>query len=379
MAAVEDKPFCVTVVGVRFFYKDRTDISEDEVYRYAVVSIGRQTQEVEPRPAGADGVEWGDVLQFNPAKIRPEAEIVIEVYIKWRLNSELIGEVRVPYERYKDVTLKYALLHWYPMKLDRPIDPAMKGEIGLIIGQFEGKAAALKGKKFLSVDDPAYDAMNAAEIWGEAVKTAKENNKILDRIVGVTQQTKNLAIQDAETLNAQMNTVKAVEADLENINDDVVMADEKVHKIESCWFMFCGGGGKKKVKKQQNIRNKAKARAEEDRRRAEEQKAAAAAKAEKRAKPPPQQAKALSELLATSNSTDDAATRTAKDELHNEVRRTEKNLEEVHAGVKDLKAIALDLKDNLTTDLDNLNNVNQLATKDLAQVNRVHDRTRRLC
>jgi len=63
----------------------------------------------------------------------------------------------------------------------------------------------LQGKKFLSVDDPSFDAMNAAEIWGEAVKTAKDNNKILDRIVGVTQQTKNMAIADAETLNAQMS------------------------------------------------------------------------------------------------------------------------------------------------------------------------------
>jgi hypothetical protein len=265
------------------------------------------------------------------------------------------------------------------MKLDRPVDPGMKGEVGLVIGMYEGKSAALKGKKFLSADDPSYDKMNADDILVEAVKVAKENNKTVQRIAGVAQQTKNMAIQNAETLDAQMNTVKTVEGDLENINDDVAMAEEKVKKIESCWFMFCGGGAKKKVKKEQNIRSKAKARAAEEKRRAEEHKSAAAAKAERKAKPPPQQGKALSELLGPVNPNEDLQTKMLKDQLHNEVKQTEQGLEDVHSNVKDLKAIALDLKDNLSTDIDRLNNVNTLATKDLAHVTRVNDRTRRLC
>lgn len=370
-------PFCVTVVGARFFTKEE-EKEDEEIYRYAVVGVGRHTKETDHRAGNVAGVEWGDVLQFDKSKIGYDAEIVVEVYIKWKLSSELIGDIRLPYERYKDVSIRYALLHWYPLKLDRPADPRMKAELGLIMGFYEGDGDNLAGKKFLSADDPAYDQMNADDIMVEAVKVAKENKNKVQQIARMTQQTNAIADEAEIKLVTQMEISKAVEKDLDAIGDDIILAEEKVKNMESCWTMFCGRKkAKKAVKKKANIREKAKARAAEEKRRAEEQKEKAQAKAD--AKYTPQQGgKALSELLVNDGPKIPGESSGLKGELQREAQEIDSGLEVVHEGVKDLKAKALSIRDNLDEDIQRFTNANNLATKDLAHINRVSDRTKRL-
>lgn len=373
-------PFCVTVVGARFFSKEQEEQEgeEQELHRYAVVSVGGYKKQTDHQPGGLLGVEWGDVLQFDKSKIPADAQIVVQVYNKWKLSSELVGEIQVPYERYKDVSVQYALLHWYPMKLDRPSDPTLKGELGLIMGFYEGNSDALQGKKFLSADDPAYETMNADDIMVEAVKVARENNQRVQRIANLTEQTKNLGVQNVENLAQQMETTKQVEQDLDQINDDIIIAEEKVKNMESCWTMFCGRKkAKKAVAKKASIREKAKARAEEERMRVEAQREKQAMK-EARVVPQPAGA-ALSDLLETkSDLPPDPRTSGLKGELKREVTQIDQGLDRVHDNVKDLKAIATDLRDKLDEDLTRLQNVDNLATKDLAHITRVNDRTRRL-
>eukprot|EP01102_Stenamoeba_stenopodia_P008022 TRINITY_DN2273_c0_g1_i1.p1 TRINITY_DN2273_c0_g1~~TRINITY_DN2273_c0_g1_i1.p1 ORF type:complete len:403 (-),score=111.54 TRINITY_DN2273_c0_g1_i1:64-1272(-) len=380
-------PLCITVIGSRNLPRPK-DKSEAWTDKYALVRIGDTKQQTVTRSSNPSNVQWGDTLQFDIAGVPHGEEIYISVYINYTFSWEMLGEIRIPLDQYREVNRRFALEHWYPFgtgggwKRD-DVKEINVGEIGLIIGVFEGEGKRLKRRHVFSVDDPYFLDKGADEIYVEANDIAKENSETMTKIIRIAENTREIGAATLAKLSDQTEQIEQAQQDVDVINEQITYGEQKIATIEST----CGGccscfekRGKQdehvdrlraeavRTEKLDKMRMKAKARAAREQR--ERDKAREKNKRFGAARPAP--------TLGSTAGAASPVVLTQEGEFKKTVREIDGKLDHTMNLVTDLKGLAADMGTELDKQNAELQMLNENSALEAARLARVTDKTKRL-
>lgn len=364
-----DRIFCVKIIGIRYFYKDINNkiVDQNGINKYVQVYIGSQKRETRPTISETNGASWNELLEYNNDDIKDKDKINITIYDKNVLYWRTFATIDLDYIKYKDIDYDLALFHWYKVELGVQ---NILCEIGLVIG-FRNDF------KNSNINIDVSDSLETKQILERAIEVSNENNKIVNRLIGVADQTVNIGKETLQTLNNQTETLDRVENDLIVIDNKTIEGEESIKRMESCWSMFWGTDkSKQRIKRNEHIREKAKKRAEKERLKSQKQVKQSVSSGmndidNKEIRPP-----------SISNNIGQSLYHQDEQKLHNilleQKKQTDKGLDIIHERVQEMKQIAIDMNETIGKDIDKLNMINDIATKDIAGIKRVTDRVNRL-
>jgi len=375
---------CVTLLGGRNF--SRQTKTNEWTDKFCIVRIGDLKQKSIVKTSHQGKVDWGDTLQFNIEGIPPTEQIIVTVYVQWSLSNEMIGETRFQLGQYKDIPRRFALEHWYPFGTggaqikENPLDTKSIGELGLIIGVFEGDPDERidERRQIRDVDDPYYENLGADEIYLEANETAKENKQAVDRITKVAESARDTGVSTLATLEMQSEKLQQAEDDVEIIHQQVTVGERKLKSIESCFcccFAGCCGDEDEALKKELKKQSERAEEAERTRTRAKQ--TAAIERSEM-------------DRANYRNKKGAVAARQApkykvKNEILSQEQEFEKNKEEIDQGldhlsdvVSDMKQIAIKMGEEIEVQTKRIENIETNAEIEAARIHRATERTKKL-
>lgn len=267
-----------------------------EAKQYIVVEFGgqKQTTKVYSGPAGQPN--FNETFHFDACNLWHE-DIILTAYRKGAVSDTKIGQVRLKLEQHKDVPFKFALDHWYPFgtgggkkekdkkqgkKKKTELDPestSFSGEVGVIVGTENAKEALLDGApkdryQVKSLDDPYLQTKSAEEIYDEAIDQAKEDVEIVNSMVRMGHQTKEVAENTINKLEHQNEQLGKINTELDNIEDTMDEADRKIKSIGNCCYTCyycCCSGDEHKNRRAEIYSKDAQRRAERKQRAIDEQ------------------------------------------------------------------------------------------------------------
>lgn len=193
--------FIVRVVSLRFF----GIINNYE--KYVEVTIGSQTL-----TSNWGYNEWNQDLIYDTSDFEDNNNINITIYQKGFIANSIIGNKTLKYATYAYTPINLSLTHWYNIPIENG-----KMELGLIMG---------------------YKDDNLLEPINDILLMTKNNNEIVKRMLKQTEEIKQIALQNTETLSIQNDSVNQINNDLNDIRLDLIDADKSIDRIDSCWVMF---------------------------------------------------------------------------------------------------------------------------------------------
>lgn len=342
----------------------------EKLNKYCVVQIGDQTFQTEPQADSPECASWGVFHNFDLARAyehKDREDILVSVFIQWKLSNELVGEVRLPLELHKDVPRRFAVEHWYSLGSGR-------GEVGLIMGVTDPKT---NQRRFAKGED--LEQKGADEIYLEANEIAKENKVALERMVRVAEQTRDIGAHTITELVHQGEQIKQAQEDVDTINEQITIGERKLRSIESCCGTLrncCTSSGKKKKHAEDPV-----AKAEE--RKVLREKAKQAAESKKHERQVNQQYRKPASvdtavLVGAVSAAPDSQLTSQELEFKGHLKDIDDQLNHVENLVHDMKQIAEEMGKELDVQIDDLDKLKANTEVEAVRLKKVTDKTKRL-